>query len=410
MLFSYQNLPGNFAEICSKLFDGLVHSGGVVFSTDQYLPGSVKSLERKRRGCGEKLIIGGGATKRPAEWKLFLANEDNKVQLIRLLLKLWSGNEYAAKLQARQVTVICEGSAYLLTSDDGITTQRTELPMLASTQEETDSRVILYTMHAQSKGYHYVRIKSPDSDIFFILLHFAPQLNIKILFDTKIDKKPRLIDVSSIGAEFGQEKCTALLGLHGFTGCDTVSAFRGKGKLTPMKKLLKTTKLHPILGKLGNSWGVSEELLEEMEIFTCSLYGGTPNVTKVNDLRLSRINKLCTKEGRSTPSSVDMSTLPPCRRSLKQHILRANYQIAIWKRANIAKPRIPSVARDHGWVMTKNGVKPLWYEGECQPQHLEDISEEPNTDTESDEESEFDISSDLDSGSDHQSDTDSDYD
>ncbi len=134
-----KEVPANFSQIGSKVFDGMIQSGDVVFSTDHYLPDSVKSLERKCRGCGDKLILKGAATKRPSEWKLFLSNDDNKVQFIRLLLKLWSGDEYAAKLQGRQVILICEGSCLLThisgwhyynkrgTSSTGIITRRDRL-------------------------------------------------------------------------------------------------------------------------------------------------------------------------------------------------------------------------------------------------------------------------------------------
>ena len=44
-------IPGNFHQICKKVFEVMVKSSDVVFSTDQYFPDSVKSVERRRRGC-----------------------------------------------------------------------------------------------------------------------------------------------------------------------------------------------------------------------------------------------------------------------------------------------------------------------------------------------------------------------
>jgi hypothetical protein len=37
-------------------------------------------MERKRRGCSEKLIVTGENMKKPPDWKTFLANEENKKQ------------------------------------------------------------------------------------------------------------------------------------------------------------------------------------------------------------------------------------------------------------------------------------------------------------------------------------------
>ena len=36
-----------------------------------------------------------------------------------------------------------------------------------SSQEETDTRIILYITYAQSKGYHYARVSSPDLDFSY---------------------------------------------------------------------------------------------------------------------------------------------------------------------------------------------------------------------------------------------------
>ena len=45
-------------------------------------------------------------------------------------------------------------------------------------------------------GYKYVRVKSPDTDIFFILLHHAEKLdNIILLFDTGRGSTKKCINV-----------------------------------------------------------------------------------------------------------------------------------------------------------------------------------------------------------------------
>ena len=45
--------------ICSNVFDMMLKSGTFIFSPGSYKPGSVKSLECNRRGCGKKLIVKG---------------------------------------------------------------------------------------------------------------------------------------------------------------------------------------------------------------------------------------------------------------------------------------------------------------------------------------------------------------
>ena len=86
----------------------------VIFSTDMYIEGSVKAVERSRRGVGEKLILSGGKTKRPQDWKVFLANDDNKTQFMKLLLTSWSSDDSADILVGHEVILISEGRAFQL--------------------------------------------------------------------------------------------------------------------------------------------------------------------------------------------------------------------------------------------------------------------------------------------------------
>ena len=58
-----------------------------------------------------------------------------------------------------------------------------------SNQEETDTKIILYCAYAQQQGYDAVQIRSPGSDVFFIALHHALNLEITILFDTDTGSK-----------------------------------------------------------------------------------------------------------------------------------------------------------------------------------------------------------------------------
>ena len=45
------------------------------FSTNMYQKGSIKSIERERRGLEEKIVSTGEATKRPKDWAAFLTND-----------------------------------------------------------------------------------------------------------------------------------------------------------------------------------------------------------------------------------------------------------------------------------------------------------------------------------------------
>ena len=214
-------------------------------------------MERKRRGCSEKLIVTTENTKKPPDWKTFLANEENKEQLIELLCRVWSTDNFAPKLLGKNVITISDGHAFHITSYDGTSVCRTEIKSVESTQEETDSRVVLYCYYGKQQGYRNIGIRSLDTDLFFILLHYALELQgVTILLDTGTGNKKRLI----LAQQYQQELCTALLGPHAFTRCDTTSTFKGIGKVKPIKILQKSPQFQSALAEIGDSWQISANL------------------------------------------------------------------------------------------------------------------------------------------------------
>ena len=117
-----------------------------------------------------------------------------------------------------------------------------EIHSLRSNQEETDSRVVLYLHFAEEMGYESAVVRTPDSDIFFILLHHSHSINITVYLDTGTGKHRRLINVTDLGRALGRDYCNTLLGYYVFSGEDCTSAFKGKGKVGPLKKLQKNPK------------------------------------------------------------------------------------------------------------------------------------------------------------------------
>ena len=145
--------------------------------------------------------------------------------------------------------------------------------------------------------------------------------------------------------------------------------------------------------------------MDDLESFTCAIYGRASKVFKVDDLRFIRINEVCAKESRLVPSATLDMTLPPCKRSFTQHIRRVNYQVGIWKIAHIPKPSIHKASQGHGWEENRGCMDPLWYEGDSLPQELIDIAQcDPDTmNSDDDSNSDVDIIGDLEYGLDDDS-------
>ena len=76
-----------------------------------------------------------------------------------------------------------QDKAYELTSQDD-KVEASEIHILMSNEEETDTRVILCLNYAVELGYKSAVVRTPDTDIFFLLLHYALDVKLKIYLQT----------------------------------------------------------------------------------------------------------------------------------------------------------------------------------------------------------------------------------
>ena len=235
-------------------------------------------------------LLSGPKTKTPRDWKLFMSNEENKTQLIKLLLSEWRKLRYAARLRGRQLFFVCREDCICLTSSNGVLVEARPEEDLFSSHEEADTRMILHCQHiAQHHSTSVIVVRSPDTDVLVLLLKFSQVIDRTILFDTRMRNNRRLLNVNDIVSAKGSDICDVLPALHSFTGCDTTSAFVRRGKVAPLK------------------------VLEPKSGYVLSSFDG-----------------------------IDMSLLPHCQDSLYMHIQRANYQAWIWNSSLERYLEIPS--------------------------------------------------------------------
>lgn len=117
-----------------------------------------------------------------------------------------------------------------------------EIHELTSNQEETDTRIVLYLKYAAKLGYKSAVVRTPDTDIFVILLFYANTTGLTIFLDIGTGKHRQIVNISQMAESMGADNCKMVLGLYVFTGEDVTSSFKGKGKIGPLKKLQH----HPI--------------------------------------------------------------------------------------------------------------------------------------------------------------------
>ncbi|CAH1782071.1 unnamed protein product, partial [Owenia fusiformis] len=106
-------------------------------SDASYKKDSIKEPERICRRVSKKLIIKGLNTRIPNNWKEFLLNDENEMQLSQLILEEWK------KIKERQIHVV---RSVQCTSDRTTVTHRVE-PSLKSSHKEVDTKIILHAIN-----------------------------------------------------------------------------------------------------------------------------------------------------------------------------------------------------------------------------------------------------------------------
>ena len=233
-----QRLKGDhktFAEVAESLLCLVLHEGSnskridVIF--DVYKENSIKNAETEKRGAefgNEFRNI--QSEHKVQQWRKFLLNPKNKKAFKEFVVKEWRRDKYRTKLAGKVLFVTCESDCYEITSQAANIVDE-----LNSTQEEADTRLILHAAHAARSGYKAVVVASEDTDVFLLCLAFKCFIPASMYVKCGTQTRTRYVSISSVVAAVGGELCKCLIGMHAFTGCDTVSAFAGRGKITALR-------------------------------------------------------------------------------------------------------------------------------------------------------------------------------
>ena len=267
--------------------------------------------------------------------------------------KEWTNEKYRRKLTNKVLFVACENECHQISSESA-----SIVSDLNSTQEEADTRIILHLAHAARSDYSSLIVASEDTDVFILCLSFKQLIPSSIFFKCGTQTRIRYISISNETQAIGQNVSSSLLGMHAYTGCDTVSAFAGRGKIGALQIVKGQNSFQDKFQLLGTEWGLSDDLFKKLQDFTCWMYCSRPGTSDINELRY---RLFCAKKG-----NVDSVQLPPCADCLFKHACRANYQAAIWKRSLECCPEVPSPIR-FGWCHVDNKLDIYWMSGEPAP-------------------------------------------
>ena len=101
--------------------------------------------------------------------------------------------------------------------------------------EEADTSIVVHVPHALQQGLSTVQVRTVDTDVvvvligvFHKLLLSQPKADIWVAFG--VGKNYRLYSINALSTSLGTKRSQALPMPHTISGCDTTSAFWGKGR------------------------------------------------------------------------------------------------------------------------------------------------------------------------------------
>ena len=190
---------------------------------DVFRPASLKSSTREKRGNGIRRRVA-PSTVMPKNWSDFLRVNENKAELFAFLshvavsLSVGEGKEIYAADGSR---VLCSFAESCLAH------------LAPCSQEEADTRLLLHVTDAVQKGCRKVTIRTVDTDVVVLAVASFSKIapgELWVAFGVK--SSFRYIAIHEMVATMTPTQCLTLPVFHAFTGCDTVSAFAGRGKKT----------------------------------------------------------------------------------------------------------------------------------------------------------------------------------
>ena len=139
----------------------------------------------------------------------------------------------------------------------------------------------------------------------------------------------RYIDIHQIVATMTPAKYLTLPVCHAFTGCDTVSAFAGRGKKTAWETWKSFPEVTDALQELlAMPSEVSEASRSQIERFVVLMYDRTSDCMEVNDARKHLFSQ----------TSRTLENIPPTQAALKEHIKRTCFQANLWNQSLVLDP------------------------------------------------------------------------
>ena len=211
--------------------------------------------------------------------------------------------------------------------------------------------MFLHAKHAAIGGSKSINIVSSNTDVVVIGVAVFDDLNVDHLWMTfGKGKDLRWIPIHDIVRSLGPWS-KAVPFFHAFTGCDTVSAFVGKGKKTAWQAwnvFENATEVFHCLSSPCDNLTQSE--IGVLEEFAVIMYDRSSSTNKVNDASLDLF----------AHKQHPYNGIPQSKAALVEHIKRSVLQAGhTWGQSLCKSPTLPSPSR-WGWEKDSGVWVPHW--------------------------------------------------
>ena len=87
-------------------------------------------------------------------------------------------------------------------------------------------------------------VTTEDTDVMVLCLAFQKDIPCPIYQKCGTQNRTRFVDITKLAWSLGETVCDSLIGLHPFTGYDTLSAFASRGTMSALKLMKRNISYH----------------------------------------------------------------------------------------------------------------------------------------------------------------------
>lgn len=185
-----------------------------------------------------------------------------------------------------------------------------------------------------------------DVDLMVLLTALTPSRKTIYFLKPGKGKTERKI-YSSASCDNHEEWKHNILFLHAFSGCDSTSAFFGKGKITFCKLMERRTYLAQIAAIFNDPSASQDAVAEAGERFILALYGAPKDATSINNHRYLLYLRSLQKNKVS-----NLAKLPPTAAAAREHSFRVYQQVQEWRGNEMP-------AEGLGWKLDNGRLVPI---------------------------------------------------